>query len=452
MTHSNTASPEAIAKAIALNNSTPLDIHRWSDHPGIDRLVAELYEQIDKPHNTSKTRAYTTLKVLLLNLYAAYKADPARHVAYSRHQNDYTSGSRYNRLQIERNSLAHYIDRLKEKQLVEDHLGCFYSKGDKRNRQSRMRATPALTTRFDKLVDIKVEKHPYFDTIILKDTNKKLMEYGTKVKTTTGTVFRDPPIIACFKNRLDPVNALYQETDLSIDVSPEALAASHAQFAAEDRTITDMSQKRLYRVFNDGKFNLGGRFYGGWWQSTTEELRKLILINGKKTVERDYKAIHPSIIYIKETGRLPDGDPYEVSGYVGDKLVRKFLKKATLSMMNAQTYKSGLKAANNDLTKSKKFTTNEKSLIRSIGIKKLLLLHKKAHPVFWKYMGRDMGKKLQYWDSQIAESVLVELTNKGICCLPVHDSFIVVKDHEAVLVETMERAFVAKYKVCPVID
>lgn len=53
MTHPRTASPEAIKKAIALSNSIPLDVHRWGDHP-----------KIDKPHNISERRAYRALKML----------------------------------------------------------------------------------------------------------------------------------------------------------------------------------------------------------------------------------------------------------------------------------------------------------------------------------------------------------------------------------------------------
>lgn len=452
MKESTTASPEATAKAIALNNSTPLDVHRWSDHPAINIFVDGLYERIGKPHNISERRAYRTLKMLMLNLYVAHKTDPARYVDYSRGQNTFVPGSRYNALHIERKPLIYYIDKLNEKGMLDDHKGYFYTKGNMRNKRSRMKAATPLAIRFNNLSDIPIEKHPDFETIILKDKNKKRIEYGKEVNSITGKVRCDPPIVASYRKRLVAINQLYKQTDISCDMTSDKFTAYNARLAAEDRPIVDLFQKRLYRVFNDGKFNLGGRFYGGWWQNAPKELRKVILINGEKTVERDYKAIHPSIIYIKETGGLPDGDPYEVPGYVGNKIVRKFLKKATLSMMNALTYKKGLKAANNDLTKSKKFTMDEKSLIRSIGINKLLILHKETHPVFWKYMGKDMGKKLQYWDSQIAESVLIELTNKRIPCLPVHDSFITEKKHEAILIEAMKQAFITKYNACPVID
>jgi len=38
---------------------------------------------------------------------------------------------------------------------------------------------------------------------------------------------------------------------------------------------------RLYRVFNNGSFDLGGRFYGGWWQRIPRDDRPYITINGQ---------------------------------------------------------------------------------------------------------------------------------------------------------------------------
>ena len=44
----------------------------------------------------------------------------------------------------------------------------------------------------------------------------------------------------------------------------------------------------LYRVFNRGSFRLGGRLYGGWWQSVPNRswpLRKRLMVNGEPVVE-----------------------------------------------------------------------------------------------------------------------------------------------------------------------
>ena len=42
---------------------------------------------------------------------------------------------------------------------------------------------------------------------------------------------------------------------------------------------TNFNNKEYYRVFNDGSFELGGRFYGSWWVSLSKDIRKYITIN-----------------------------------------------------------------------------------------------------------------------------------------------------------------------------
>ena len=40
----------------------------------------------------------------------------------------------------------------------------------------------------------------------------------------------------------------------------------------------DFTKRMLYRPFNNGSFEEGGRFYGGWWQSVPKEFRPSITI------------------------------------------------------------------------------------------------------------------------------------------------------------------------------
>jgi len=56
-------------------------------------------------------------------------------------------------------------------------------------------------------------------------------------------------------------------------------------------------QCKLYRVFNNGNFNYGGRFYGAEYQQLSGKERRSMLINGSKVVEADYSAFHIRMIY-----------------------------------------------------------------------------------------------------------------------------------------------------------
>ena len=59
------------------NHSKPLDVHKWSDHPEINKLVDDLWLQVVEPtlggksNNKGKCDPKRQLKVLLLDLYVA---------------------------------------------------------------------------------------------------------------------------------------------------------------------------------------------------------------------------------------------------------------------------------------------------------------------------------------------------------------------------------------------
>jgi hypothetical protein len=58
-----------------------------------------------------------------------------------------------------------------------------------------------------------------------------------------------------------------------------------------------------------------------------------------------------------------------------------------------------------------------------------------------------VGDTLQREDSDLALDVLATLLNEGILALPIHDSFIVQRHHEARLVTVMQERFERRYKV-----
>ena len=64
----------------------------------------------------------------------------------------------------------------------------------------------------------------------------------------------------------------------------------------------------------------------------------------------------------------------------------------------------------------------------------------RVHEPIKEYFFTGYGKELQRADSDIAEKVLVKLLNKGIVCLPVHDSFVVRNQDIAPLIKAMNEA------------
>ena len=68
---------------------------------------------------------------------------------------------------------------------------------------------------------------------------------------------------------------------------------------------------------------------------------------------------------------------------------------------------------------------------------RILESHKSIAHLFFK----GIGNELQFKDSQIAENVMLQCTDRHIVSLPIHDSFILREGLAGDLEETMRRAF-----------
>ena len=113
-------------------HSKPLDVHKWSDHPEINKLVDELWVTIVGPalisgsNNRGKSAPKKQLKVLLLDLYVAWLEDPTLSVGISRNNNSYSVNSRYNALHISR-KVVDIVDVL----VVEEYLDHIHGSYDR---------------------------------------------------------------------------------------------------------------------------------------------------------------------------------------------------------------------------------------------------------------------------------------------------------------------------------
>jgi|LauGreDrversion4_2_1035121.scaffolds.fasta_scaffold14784_6 hypothetical protein len=195
---------------------------------------------------------------------------------------------------------------------------------------------------------------------------------------------------------------------------------------------------QLRRIFSRGSFELGGRFYGGWWQFIPSEYRPFITINGLPTVELDYSEIHPRIMYQEANLSPPDGDLYDIGirfdgiSYNKDREPYKSKRKVIKTFINAMI---------NDDRGNYKLSSDQ---IETIGMNtaQLEAAVLKKHPIIKNIKGKGHGLRYQFIDSQIAEKVMMKLLSKDILCLPVHDSFICQEHHLSDLENAMNEAYV----------
>jgi hypothetical protein len=173
------------------------------------------------------------------------------------------------------------------------------------------------------------------------------------------------------------------------------------------------THRTVYRVFNNGSFDQGGRFYGGWWQQIPSRLRQHITINGMPTVEMDYSALHPRLIYA-ERGIQYEGDPYDVGL---DESLRPLVKVTFQKLINGVGYPRHPRPGSDEPP----FDAVEMGMSWRQFVDTIKDHHSSISDLF----GAGIGLRLQRKDSDITQAVMLEFNDFGAVMLPVHDSFIV---------------------------
>ncbi len=423
------------------DNNCLLDLSLWSHDGTVLADVASLMDQIRDPTLKDDDKYRKHLTIVVMNLFVAHIIGDVTWVAYSRDKNSYTANSRYNPLRISHRYLTSVVDRLAEFGFI-DHAMGFYDRRTpaKKGKTSKMRSTRKLLEVFETWTENIVTLSPHAETIILRGEDGKAVDYE-----------RDTGEVARMRKNLTQLNEMLAKTDIRLDMKPDELNNLNEQRQRHGDGPIRYWRKTMHRIFTNGTFKQGGRFYRCWWIEISEAMRQLILIDGEATVEKDYSAIHPTLLYARETGQLPPDKPYEVEGYEGDELVRRVAKKLLLVMINAKRGESVKKAFVWHRDRNENFTDDERSRVAALDLDEIIAKLKMRHKPIAKHFSSNVGVKLQYEDSQIAERVMLTLAKQGIVALPIHDSFVVQARHEAALVEAMEQAFPWKCGVVPVI-
>ncbi|SIN91663.1 hypothetical protein SAMN02745161_1170 [Halodesulfovibrio marinisediminis DSM 17456] len=457
--HKNTSENACEGKKTASLGGVSLDPHIHSVpfdpnyRPRGDDLFALVYEF--SPHMArlpkwSLKRHHEAMEILLANLYVNCKTLPDFYIAIDRTNGHYPTSAVNNASDACAELFKEATDTLRQFDLLEFVEHVFISKYSKHNRISRIRPSQKLLERFATVKDGGVEWHPEREVIYLKDADKELALYGKYKKD----VEHDPPAVVGMRRRLQQYNALLRKTDITLPWSEEEMATLNKHRANLGRRVIDPRACEMYRIFNES-FVGGGRFYAPWWAQLDSEDRAKIKINGDPVVELDFSAYHPSLLYLRELGTLPEGDVYalpllgEMMPEVSSSELRKVIKKAFLVLLNADT-RTQAKQALRDVGR----TYEEFEVLRTVDLDMLFDSIAERHPAIWKYFGAGMGKRLQNWDSKVADRVMeIMMLKHGVPCLPVHDSFIVPEQHEETLFEAMKAAVKrCGWSECPKID
>lgn len=424
-----------INKAKELNNSALFDVHRWSDYPEVNNPVNAILEEIKELRRSKGKRireekkVWRSLKVIILDLWAANKLALNPYRSISKNKSDYNKKkeTRYRKIHLTYDYLIPLINDLDKLDYLTQDIGYRKRSNGKKSKLTRIKATDKLINKIlfpeygvDRVVaskgQISIASHhnDNEETIILKDNKKNRIDY---VETEATKLMR---------HNLQLINNKIAKERIALEISDEQFKALEKQIGSEDKPREiDFTKIKLHRLFNNSSFEEGGRFYGGWWQNIPREYRKYITISYKDSIELDYSGHHFRILYAKENLNPPD-DPYDIDGFE-----REDLKIALQIILNA----SSKEAAKDAICKEKI------SDVANSDVAKLVKALEIRHQAINKYYYTGEGIKLQYLDSMLAEQVMLKMLKRGATVLPLHDSFLVLQSYREELEEIMKDEF-----------
>ena len=420
----------------SVQNSRPLDVHRWSEHPEVESFVAPLWQSFvgEQVVAASSSRGRRTnrikrdnMKVLLLDLYVCWCEEPTKYLGISANRNHWSKG-RYRAIHLSK-TILDVLDWLIVEGFV-DKRNHFHSANTSLSRTARYRASEKLQSMFKTalfgLDDICTYDNK--ECIVLKQGEVKDDESAEK---STSVHYEDTPLTVAMRERLTAYNKLLIQSHIDIHSLAKPVVTREIKKGSRKGKPSTVAigqhNKFVRRIFSRGSWELHGRFYGGWWQQIGSKHRSHIFINGNPTVEVDFKSMHVALISAELGADVVD-DAYEVGAELFPelerKVVRAWCKSLVLTAINAKDRPSTYKAFRSDAKKG----SPEKRL-KNIQLERLLNAFIAKSPHLEDYLCSDQGITLMHKDGMIAADIMNTLTDKGIPVLTVHDSFIVQRHH-----------------------
>ena len=410
-------------------HSRLFDVHVWSDHSEVNTFVDEIYSALETNLGNVKITK-KLLKVVLLDLYVAWSCDPTLKLSFSRDNNSYKAGSRYNELNIGK-KIIEVIDALIEEGIIHQKIG-FNDRVSGVSFMSRIWASDWLQDKFReaRFNQFIVYSHKGRESIIKRDSSGDDVEYDDTEETRE------------MRTLLEDYNALLSNTHVDIyDLQIPIIVTGKKR----KKNIVQINQhsKFVRRIFNNERWDQGGRFYGGWWQRCPKEYRKRIMMDDIHTAEIDYSGLHVCILYAQEGidywGEVSE-EPYAIHGIseINPEIdLRSAAKLLLLTAINAGDETKTFQAFRSQAatgSAEKRMTDEELSFLLSA-------LNRKHEPIAHK-LASGAGIDLMFIDSQITEKLIQRFIYDYHCpILTVHDSYIVPFGYDEKLKEDMEQIF-----------
>ena len=287
-------------------NSTVLRRYKVSNPELISRVVDFLYDELVGYYDLCDERKSTVNKLkhhlgfFVTNLYAVSRRDPTKYISFPKNRSVYSDPkSKFKkvykltyRYSVEQGEEGKGVIPFLEQRGYIEVTPFINDRFDEAGKsfQSRMRATGKLMDLINDLnqqTDADVEIDTIQDELIVVKGVKPKPRKVTRIKDgkrKTVTIKRprkvcktpDKPVVRQMRENLKLINCVLEEADIWLDITDEQMLELRKEISQKrDRNLRDVdfNRKTLHRVFLDRRPDLGGRFYGPWYQNIPKEYR-----------------------------------------------------------------------------------------------------------------------------------------------------------------------------------
>lgn len=202
-----------------------------------------------------------------------------------------------------------------------------------------------------------------------------------------------------------------------------------------DATPIDPTRRAIRRIFNNGVWTDGGRFFDGYWETMPKDERferlRIATVEspeGERIINVDFGQLFPSLAYAMQDLPRPDVDLYEVRG---DGKQRDGFKK----LLNALLF------ATQPMTRWPTDTASE--FPPGTKLQAVLAEIASYHEPIAHLFGTGIGFRLMNIESAILLDALFRLYAAGVTALPLHDSVLVAASQEMAARDAMQQAHLA---------
>lgn len=230
--------------------------------------------------------------------------------------------------------------------------------------------------------------------------------------------YEDTPDTHQMRQELQTINQWLAEAELFTDAQQE------------NGSPIDTQKRTLQRIFNNGSFSEGGRFYGGFWQEMKKVQRRDIRINEQSVVTLDFGQMLVRLLYAEVGVATSFGDdayllpPLHMTWQEFNEFTSE--QKLKMALIPRDGIKLVLAAAINVGKEQKRLPKGAREFIpgkySQDRVMELVLTH---HQPIAHFFGTGHGLRAMRKESDLLMDILLRLKDQEIVALPIHDAVIV---------------------------